>query len=60
MLDIPLLISLLISLTELKNIHLKNQIKGHTRKFKKDKMTSSTSYLKCNLEQRMMLAEIGV
>ena len=60
MLNILLLINLLISLTELKNIHLKNQIKGHTCKFKKDKMTSSASYLKCSLGQRMMLAEIGI
>ena len=39
MFDIPLLINLFISLTELEIIHQKHQIKGHRCRFKIDKRT---------------------
>ena len=41
MFNIPLVINVFISLIELKNIHEKHQIKGHTCKYKTDKATYS-------------------
>ena len=43
MFGIPLLINLFVSLTELKDIHQNHQIKEHTCKFKRDKITYSNS-----------------